>query len=118
MATNVQNKITPDWYVPEEEKDKADAARYRIRPLDGMEYLEVVPHMFVDADGYIRYDGKAMQILIRYGLEGWENHCDPETGKELEFSRDAVRRLPPLRLKMLAQEIANRSQLTEGERKN
>lgn len=118
MATNLQNKIAPAWFTPADEEGKEDAARYRIRPLDGMEFLEVAPHMYLDASGYIHYDGKGMQILIRYGLMDWENHFDPETGECIEFNREALRRIPPLRLKVIAQEIADRTQLTEGERKN
>lgn len=117
MAYYVQNKISPDWFTPSDEKEKASPARYKVRPLDGMEFLEVVPHVTI-VDGFIHYDGKGMQILIRRGLLDWEGHTDPDTGNVLEFSADAVSRIPPLRLKAIAYEIANRSQLTEGEAKN
>jgi len=115
MAIVPTEKMAPAMYTPPDQEGNPDPTRFRLKPLDGMEYLEVMPHIVVK-DGFINYDGEGMVKLIRFGLVGWENFRDD--GEEIPFSPFNVRRLTPLRLQGIAREIANRSQLTEDEAGN
>lgn len=69
------------------------------------------------ADNY-----EAAELAAVYGLTGWKNLTNEETGKDIEFpdrgGREAVQMLPESVVQELALKIMAASELTEGERGN
>jgi hypothetical protein len=110
-------KIEP--YVPYSERDNATPTRFMLRPLDGIERLDV--SFFRDDLGNLSLSSAAARAALKYGLQGWENLMD-EAGSPVPFSpvdRDAnMKRLPAELVAELATEIFVRSVLSEQERKN
>lgn len=118
MIKALQN-LKAEFYVPLSERDSATPTRFNLRPLDGIERLDV--SFYRDELGNLSLSSAAAKAALKHGLIGWENLLD-ETGSPVLFSpvdRDAnLKRLPAELVAELATEIFVRSVLTEDERKN
>lgn len=126
MAIRALSKVTPEWYVPEEEYDikkkrgkevdrkpKEGATRFHLRPLTPPEKEKATEFNGIQFVIPVRnYD-----MVLRMGVVDWENFIDTN-GKPLKFSVHNIQLIPSsLRLE-LAGEILLRSQLMENEAKN
>ena len=117
MSTTAISKIAPFPFKLDKGTDDAAAAEYTLKPLSGLEHMEVMAYAEMNDQGNIVYTGKSLRRAIAYGLKGWSNVFDSD-GEELPFSQQNIDRLPPLDLHQIGNEIINRSQLTGAERKN
>jgi len=112
------NPLTPDWFTPKAEEGKDNPTRFRIRPLSGVESMDL--ELYKDVEGNTRITGRSARTILRHGLIGWEN-----------FGTDAERvdfkpGNPDENIDRLAQEIADdvvaeifrRTVMMEAERKN
>jgi len=117
MPTITINKTTPSSYVLKAQKEESDQTQFMIKPLTGLEHMEVLALADAGDQGQMIYAGKSLKLALMFGLKGWENLCDQD-GKAIEFNRLNIDLLPPLDLHELAQEILTRSELTSTERKN
>lgn len=110
--------LKPEFYVPITERDSSTPTRFMLRPLDGIERLDVA--FYRDDFGNISLSSNAAKSALKYGLMGWENFMN-EDGSPVLYTadRDANMKLLPAELVVeLATEIWVRSVLTEEERKN
>lgn len=111
--------LRTEAYIPLSERDSATPTRFMLRPLDGIERLDV--SFYRDELGNMSLSSAAARAALKYGLQGWENLMD-EDGSPVIYSpvdRDAnLKRLPAELVAELATEIFVRSVLTEAERKN
>lgn len=111
--------LKAEFYVPLSERDSATPTRFILRPLDGIERLDV--SFFRDEMGNLSLSSAAARAALKHGLLGWENLLD-EAGSPVLFSpvdKDAnLKRLPAELVAELATEIFVRSVLTEDERGN
>jgi hypothetical protein len=118
MLKALQN-LKAEFYVPLSERDGTMPTRFNLRPLDGIELLDVSYHR--DEQGNLSLSSAAARSALKHGLLGWENLVD-ETGTQVLFNpvdRDMnLKRLPAELVVELSTEIFVRSILSEQERKN
>ena len=120
MAITAISAIKADWYTPESERDEEETkrTRFKLQPLDGTQYLDVMAQVNTTPNGDIQMSGYGLRMAAKWGVVGWENFADPETGKEMKFNAFTVARIPPVILKELVSEIMDRSELGEIQVKN
>lgn len=111
MAITAMTGLVPEWFEPEQEESDVKT-RFKLKPLNGMEYLEVIPYI---RGQYLIGDG--VKLALGYGLVDWENVFG-EDGKAVKFSRSGVALLPPKILSMLSAEIIERSSFDGEKAKN
>lgn len=111
--------LVAEHYVPLSERDSETPTRFLLRPLDGIERLDVT--YYRDEMGNLSLSSSAARAALKHGLQGWENFLD-DAGSPVMYipgDRDAnLKRLPAELVAELATEIFVRSVLTEDERKN
>jgi hypothetical protein len=112
------NPLTPEWYTPKTEEGKDNPTRFKIRPLSGVEAMDL--ELFRDVDGNTRITGRSARTILRHGLIDWENFgTDAEkvvfkTGNPDEN----IARLPNEIADELVAEVFRRTVLMEADRKN
>lgn len=111
MAITLSNKVAPEQYTPIREKDSENPTTFKLKPLDGFEYLEVIGHASADG-GKLTSEG--IKLCLKYGLQDATNLQD---GKTKKVKLDP-KRLDPLLLAELAGRIMDISHIGEDERKN
>ena len=109
--------MSPDWYTPESEEDEEKPSKFKIKPLNGEQFMEVVADSETDRSGDIRLNGRGLKLALRYGIIDWEN-IEKENGIPLKFSVHNLKLLPMEVLSDLASEIVNRSAMEDDETKN
>jgi len=117
MASVTINKLSLRDYILPSQADDTNPTRYKIRPMNGMEHMDVLSITDLDENGHMRYKGPALKKVINYGLKGWENLLNSD-GEEVKFSPAEINNLSPIDLHYIATEIINISELTGDERKN
>lgn len=117
MSITAISKLIAEDYIPQSDIDSDNPTKFRLRPLNGMQYMEVMSELIRNDDGQLRISGKGMKMALQYGLIGWSNFRD-EDGNELKFNILNVEKIPPVILSELASEIISRSEIGEEERKN
>lgn len=117
MAITLQTKITPQWYTIESEVEEDQPAKFKIKPLDGEQYMEIFAEGEMTRNGDLKLTGLGLKMAVRHGVVGWENIFD-ESGKVLKFSTHNLKKLPMEILSELASEVVNRSSPDEVESKN
>lgn len=111
------NKVTPEWYTPKAAEEQENPARFMVRGLTGIEFVEVMPFVAFDDEGGYMITVEAVKPLIKHGLVDWEN-IEGEDGKALPFGMQT--KLAHIQADMLfelAKEIYNRTQVTGDEQK-
>jgi hypothetical protein len=117
MPITAISNLTPEWYTPECEKGVDDPTRFKLKPLDGKEYMEIMSEFRREESGEFTISSRGLHAALKYGLVGWENFMDSH-GKDVKYSPHNLGKVPPIILQELAGEIINRSELGETERKN
>ncbi len=105
------NNLSPDWFTPDSEKDETMPTRFKIKPLDGEQYMSVMLETKTDPDGNLSLSSAGMNMALKYGLVGWENFDTP-------FSKANFGKIPAIVLISIASEIVNRSTLGGEQEKN
>lgn len=115
MAITGQPSITPYWYTPEGQDEPVTA--FNLKPLTAREGAEVFSSIsFHGESGGATLTYETSSLAIKHGLIGWRNFFDRE-GKEIEFSKENINRLPPLVFLSVATVIINSTVFGEEEKK-
>lgn len=117
MAIVASGKLTESTYIIEEDRDDEEPTTFKLKPMDGQQYMGVMAEGNLDNDGMMSFSERTMKQTLRYGLVGWDNFNDAE-GKAVKFSRMNFGRLPVTVLTELFSEIINISSLSEEDSKN
>jgi len=105
MATAIE-VISEQEFVSELDEKEDNPTRWKIKRLDGVQYIEVCRAGAVDYN-----------LAIMYGLVGWENFNDFD-GNPVKYSAANIKRIPPLYLQDIGFEIMLKSELKGDARKN
>jgi len=106
-------KLVGEWYTPESQREEETPFRVRLRPLTGMQQLEVLSAN-QGISGFFR--PAAMRLAWRYGVAGTEGADIPE-GLDIE-GREIVDYIDEVAiLREVADEILRISQPSEDEKK-
>lgn len=115
---NSLNIGVPVWYTPVSEREVVGAPlRFKIKPLDGLQYLEVSSDSKADDEGNFLLTGSAYKLVAMYGIVSWENFYD-NSGAEIVFSKDKIKLIPVTVLMELVSEILRASSLNGEQQKN
>jgi len=98
--------VIEEEYICRSDCESASPTTFKIKALNGLEFLDAVSGYEVD---YVK--------LIEHGLIGWDNFND-ESGKPISFNKITKAQVPPLVLREIAEKIYGISELMEPERKN
>lgn len=119
MATKALTGLVAAWFTPSDQvgEDVEDPTRYYIKPLDGLQFMEVAANGDILKDGSFIPSHTGRMLLLRHGLKGWENVLEPD-GKPLEFNLARIKFLNANHLIELTNEILERSSLGAEDQKN
>jgi len=117
MAIVAQAKVLESDYIIESDRDSETPTIFKLKPMDGQQYMGVMAEANMDQDGMMTFSERTMKNTLRYGLVGWNNFPDEE-GKEVKFSRHNFGRIPVTELTELFSEIIRISSISEDESKN
>ncbi len=117
MTITAFSGLAPEKYIPRSEREEDSPAEFTLKPLNGLEYMEVIGQLINDEDLGWQITGRGLRIAISYGVIGWTEFNDAD-GKEIKFSKNNVKLLPSVILGELADKIINISEIGEAERKN
>lgn len=117
MAVQALTGLVAEWFTPSDQADDDAPARYKIKPLNGFQFMEVAQHGVIGTDGSFTPNHKGLLMLLHYGLKDWENVLDHE-GNALPFNLQRTKFIPTPHLVECANEILGRSALEAEAEKN
>jgi hypothetical protein len=98
--------------------DKGDNKTvFTLQPMTGEQVCNITPQMTRDSAGQIKIDGPGVRQVLNYGLKGWTGLYDQD-GKEIEFSKEMISKLPYAERIELAVKIFFSSQMAGDVRGN
>lgn len=104
MSYTEDEKVSPRWFTPSSEEDEENPLQFRIKPLPGMQHLEILQK-------------QDLRAALLSGLIDWKNFFNKH-GNENKFKLSKLDALPALILSEVANEIIRISKLTGEEQKN
>ena len=117
MAITASAKITAVDFITEEDQKSDNPTIWKVRPLDGQQYMGIMAEANSDDDGMMSFSERTMKKTLKYGFIGWSNFSD-EDGKAIKFSQMSFGRVPVTELTKIFSEIIRLSSLSEDEAKN
>jgi len=117
MAETSAAVLLPEWFQPEDDDGNLAKGSFKIRCLNGMEYLELMSLGTVSAEGFqTNHQGK--EFLLKRGLIAWKN-VENEAGDVLLFTiENLFNTIPADQLLLVANKAFMKASLGEAERKN
>lgn len=115
MRSIAMSGIAEESYTLQHQEGEPNAAVFRLKPLDGFEYMEVMTELVRTETG-ARFTGKGLGIAVKYGLVGWENF--PSHDNPLPFNTGNIKKIHGIYLSELADKIINMSVPDEDTVKN
>ena len=109
MVTQARTGLVVEWYAPTDQRgvvEDSDApesetnpiievdrpTRYRFKPLDGLQFAEIMTHGEHALDGSFVPTHLGRVLTMRYALKDWENL--EHKGKPDKFSMAAMSHMP------------------------
>ena len=89
MSITALTGLVPEWFTPEVEKGSDDAARFKLKPLDSKQMVEIQGHR--QPEGGIAAEG--LYRSFEMSLMDWENVNDVQ-GKALKCTRTNIKAIP------------------------
>lgn len=114
MAITVFSKITPILYTPKSEEKAENPTKFQLKPLDGLQYMDVLTHTSTDQNDNVTLSHLGMRLALKHGLLNAVGLLD-ELGNDIELSAQMLDVTLLIELSGKIMEISN---LTESERKN
>ena len=117
MAIKVKSKIVPVWYTPKSEEKEENPASFKLKPLNGLEYTDVIANTSNDAGGESKLSERGVRLAIKHGLLDAKNLID-EHGNEIKLKHVGHGVLPMNILIELAGQIIDLSSMSDDDIKN
>ena len=87
MAITAQPKITNSDYIIEDDRESEEPTVFKLRPLDGQQYMGVMAEGNMDGD--VDVDGSDASIFkAGFGRSGFQNPCNEEPECQGNFDCD------------------------------
>ncbi|RDL44689.1 hypothetical protein DN730_09905 [Marinomonas piezotolerans] len=116
VTINPDSKLVPTWY--QSKLDKNDPIEWLLKPLTGMEFMQVQSGARMTEEGGIVYSAQAQRDAMRFAIRDWKGVQHEQTSEPIEYSYYLLETLPSQYLIEVFREIADRAMLREYERKN
>lgn len=117
MAIQAISQLVVSDYIHPSEEGEENPTVFKLRPLNGLVYMEVMNELSRNEDGSFKVAGHGLNLILKHGLIDWVNFND-ENGKAIPFNTINLARVPPTILTHIANEIVRRSETGAEERKN
>lgn len=111
--------VTATWYTPRSETENETPARFKLRGLTGLEFIEVQQKVRQNDEGGYVITAEAMHVALKYGLCDWEAFVDSH-GADVPFARsqkDNIARLSSTLVIELSNEVMARTELPDEVKK-
>jgi hypothetical protein len=108
MALQAITNFNTVDFVTIADRDSDNKTIFKIKPLNGMQAMEVMHNLLRDEYGNFKVSAAGLKLALQYGLEGWDNLLD-EQGNRIPFAKANVNKVPSNVLIEIASEIINRS---------
>lgn len=115
ITINQESKIAPTWF--KSERDESGQVEWLLKPLSGLEFMQVQAGAIVSERGDYVYNGQALRDALRFGVQGWKGIVDKE-GNPIAYSHFMLDMIPVKHLNEVFNEIINRAFIREYEEKN
>lgn len=73
MPIQPMTGLQPEDFVPEDQEGDGEPTSFRIQPLNGEQFNNVMALFQQLPDGQMTYSGQAITLCLRYGLTDWSN---------------------------------------------
>lgn len=117
MTTKALTGLVAEWFTPADQADDETPTRYKLKPLNGLQFMEVAQHGNVDGDGAFTPNHKGRLLLLHHGLKDWENVVD-DKDESLGFNLARIKFIPTTHLVEISNELLMRSALGAEAEKN
>jgi hypothetical protein len=87
MTIKGLNNFAAVWFTPLDQVDENNPAMFKVRGLTGSQQAEIMPDMELTPDGDAKITGRAMFLIIKYGLVDWDG-IDDDNGP-IRFSKNS-----------------------------
>lgn len=115
ITINQESKVAPTWF--KSGRDESGQVEWLLKPLSGLEFMQVQSGASVSAEGYFVYNGQSIRDALRLGIQGWKGVVD-EKGEPLIYNHFMLDMVPQKYLNEVFNEIINRAFISETDRKN
>ena len=116
MITALSN-IAAEFYTPTTEIDEENPTRFKLKPLNGIDYMNVITESGTNADGNFVLSASSGQRALKSGLVDWENFTFAD-GKDVKFSIHNFKLIPAEILAELIGQIMSISSTDASAEKN
>ena len=116
MITALSN-IAAEFYTPLSEIDEDTPTRFKLKPLNGIDYMNVITESGTNAEGNFTLSAASSQRALKSGLVDWENFNFSD-GKTVKFSIHNFKSIPATTIAELLGQIMLISSVDEGDSKN
>ncbi len=113
MAIRAMTGLVPEWFTPEDEKEASEPARFKIKPLDQKQLIEIQNHRRDDAS--ISPDG--LYRSFELSVVDWENVND-QNDKPLKCTRNNFKHIPIEIIAEVGAQAISVSFINEDDEKN
>lgn len=117
MATKALTGLKSEWFTPNDQKENDQPTRYKLKPLDGLQFYEVCNNGEFRGDDSFIPNQTGRLLLLRYGMKEWENVLDHKD-KPLKFNISRIRLIPTGHLSEIVNRILEISALGAADEKN
>lgn len=118
MAIKALDPMVPIWWTPESEAKSENPTRFRIKPLTGIQRIEVNTDTKMTGRGLV-ISAAGIRTALRYGLVGWENFNNADGPVVFSFDVDEnLAVLPEGVILKLVDRILTASSVSEEAKKN
>lgn len=117
MSLKINTGLEPTWFTLKGQEDDPAPARFKVKPLNQIDYLAVCQETQQTESGGIMPSASAYALTLAKGLVDWEN-IEDENGKPLKFSKSNFGLIPAQFMFKVFEEIFIVSSIDEEDEKN
>ncbi|WP_111639993.1 hypothetical protein [Marinomonas shanghaiensis] len=110
-----ESKIVPTWF--ESDLDEKRDVKWLLKPLSGLEFMQVQSGASINAAGNFTYSGQAMRDALHFSIQDWAGFND-KSGNPMRYGRHRLGFAKQKYLTEVFNEIMNRAFIREYEEKN
>ncbi len=115
ITVDLGSKLAPTWF--KSTKDKSGEVEWLLKPLSGLEFMQVQSGASVNSEGNFCYSWSSIQAALKFAIKDFKGFSD-KNGTPLEYGFYILDSLPSEVLMEVHSEIMNRAYIREYERKN
>lgn len=117
MGIKVNTGLVAEWWELPGQKDDEEKARFKLKPLNQIDYYEAISNSVVLEDGTLIPNRMGLLTALKRGLVDWEGVAD-QNDRPLKFSSVNFQHIPAPVLSRIFGELLDRSDVDVKQEKN